>query len=150
MEAVNIWNTTLYPQTWRWRQQAPPKHRLFTNRHGVIPHNSWIFLNTSMRNGGTGDRIPVGGGDILRLYRPALGPTQPPVQWVPGLLPEGKAARKWPWPPTPHLGPRQKKTSTSPLVRHGLFFGEFCLYLLPLRATPILPVPNSPAFLGSS
>ena len=26
-----------------------------------------------------------GGDEIFRKYRPALGPTQPPEQWVPGL-----------------------------------------------------------------
>jgi len=27
----------------------------------------------------------AGGDEIFRLSRPALGPPQPPVQWVPGL-----------------------------------------------------------------
>jgi len=41
------------------------------------------------------------GRDIPHPSRPALGPIQPPTQWVPGLFPESKAAGAWRWPPTP-------------------------------------------------
>jgi len=45
-----------------------------------------------------------GGGEIFRtrLDQP-WGPTQPPVQWVPGPFAAGKAAGAWRWPPTPIL-----------------------------------------------
>ena len=35
------------------------------------------------------------GQDFPHLIRPALGPTQPPIQWEPGLFPEDKAAGAW-------------------------------------------------------
>jgi hypothetical protein len=41
------------------------------------------------------------GRNFLRLSRPGLGHTQPPMQRVPGLFPGGKAARASRWLPTP-------------------------------------------------
>jgi hypothetical protein len=44
---------------------------------------------------GLGDRgsIPGGGEGFFHLSLPALGPTQPPVQWVTGVLSPGLKAR---------------------------------------------------------
>jgi hypothetical protein len=52
---------------------------------GPVEHSQY---NNSLWAGQSWDRIPL-------LVRPALGPTHPPVQWVPGLFSRGKAARSW-------------------------------------------------------
>jgi hypothetical protein len=41
------------------------------------------------------------GRDYPHSSRPTLGPIQPLAQWVPGLIPSGKAAGSWRWPHTP-------------------------------------------------
>ena len=39
--------------------------------------------------------------DFFHPSRLTLGPTPPPIQWVPGFCPRGKLARAWRCPPTP-------------------------------------------------
>jgi hypothetical protein len=47
--------------------------------------------------------------DFTHPYRLALGPTQPPVHWVPGLLPGGKCGRVAVLITFPNLSPTLKE-----------------------------------------
>ena len=70
------------------------------------------------------------GWDFPQLSRPALGSTQPPVQWVPGLSRGQRAAGAWCWPLIPSSAVVKKEcsyTSTPPMGRTACTEPQ-CLY----------------------
>ena len=73
-----------------------------------------------------------GGDEIFRPSRPALGPTQPPVQWVPGLSPGVKCGRGvllTTHPPSSvAVTEEYSYTSTYPLGHTGPVTGSLYLY----------------------
>jgi len=82
---------------------------LFMSSFRVIRINMFYYWKSGRdssngivtRYGLDGPRIEFwwGGRDFPHPSRPAPGPTQPPIQWVPGLSRGGKAAGAWRWPP---------------------------------------------------
>jgi hypothetical protein len=68
-----------------------------------------------LQTGRSGDRIP-GRREFPLLFRPALGPIQPPEQWVPGLSLGVESGRDMTLTPHPLLVPRSKNRVAMPLL----------------------------------
>jgi len=69
-----------------------------------------VYLNKSMMV-----KKNPGGDEIFRPSKPALGPTQPPVKWVPGLSPGVKCGRGVLLTPHPLPVPRSWNSRAIPL-----------------------------------
>ena len=81
-------------------------HQNLNNHHARF-WDSVVNIATPYGLDGLGSNLS-GGRDFLHPSRPALGPTQPHIQWVPGLSRE-KRGRGVALTTHPHLAPRLKK-----------------------------------------
>ena len=82
-----------------WTASEDPCQHFSSYNGNSVGRDSSVGIATRYRLDGT--RIKSWWGrDFPHLSRPALGPSQPPIRWVPGLFPLDKASGVWSWPPT--------------------------------------------------
>jgi hypothetical protein len=80
-----------------WSLAVLKRHNLGTKF--LVGQDSSVGIATRYGLDGPGIEFRWG-RDFTHPSRPALGPTQPPIQWVSGLS-GGKVTGAWRWPPTP-------------------------------------------------
>jgi hypothetical protein len=74
----------------------------------LVGHDSSVGIATRQGLGGPGNESRCG-RDFPHHFRPALGNTQLPIQWVKGLFAGGAAAGGVALTNHPHVAPRFKK-----------------------------------------
>jgi hypothetical protein len=105
---------------WMWRSVRLLSKMLYI-RQVVVQYSDWL-------RAGRPGFVPRQRQKIFLLApasRPALGPTQPLIQWVPGVLSPGvKRGRGVTLTTYPHLVPRlrmsRSDTSSPPMCLHGV------------------------------
>jgi hypothetical protein len=84
-----------------WSQETCTFLRIGRPRLATYQNTNAIRAGIATRYGLDGPGIEFRWGpDFPHPSRTVLGPTQPPIQWVPGLT-GGKAPGAWRWTPTP-------------------------------------------------
>jgi hypothetical protein len=112
----------------------------------VAQYSAWL------RTGRPGDIGSIPGKDerifpLASVSRPALGPTQPPVQWVPAaLFPRVKRGRGVTLTTHPHLVPRSwmSRSYTSSLPSASTTCSETALFLYGEEIESIISPPWKP------
>jgi hypothetical protein len=108
MDLINIKRRTLTRAVSRWSIAADkgvrPQASLCDHMAGKVSVGQVLrILGFVVRGSNPGE-----GRDFPHQSRPALRPTQPPVQWVPGLSPGVRCGRGVTLTPHPLLIPRSK------------------------------------------
>ena len=94
-KAVNVTNTRTHPKFYK------------EEIHSHVGRDSSVGIATRYGLDGPGIEFRWG-RHFTHPSRPALGPTQPPIQWVPGLS-RGQSGRGVALTTHPHLAPRLKE-----------------------------------------
>ena len=95
---IDIWGQTVYLiSDYRYR---PTNNKTDISEGNTLHGNSSVGIRTryGLDSPGIESRW---GRDFPHPPRRAMGPTQLPIKWIPGVFPEGKAAGIWRSPPPP-------------------------------------------------
>ena len=82
------------------------------------------------------------GRDFPHLSRPALGTTQPPVQWVPGLSRRYRETSAWSWPLTPFQCCGHERVELYPYSPYGPY--GLCRASVPVQRVHFTTLPFYP------